>query len=228
MTGRPSWVSFIPPEWNEREKKGLCPVCGTPKVAFDPGMKKFCSEKCRKAYGEKLVFWGELRERVKRRDNYTCRMCGINNEKLEAEFRQRWKEWNAENKRYVLDQKEFLEEFKREVEERIQRQLDSILEDVELISSPESIADYVIQHPFGFNSLRLPHPYDGEHPPKVTLEVDHITAIANGGDMWDENNLQTLCSRCHAKKTRADMRLLRAGGRKQATLPTTEEAEASG
>ena len=36
------------------------------------------------------------------------------------------------------------------------------------------------------------------------LEVDHIKAIMNGGNMWDDNNLQTLCHKCHVKKTRQD------------------------
>ncbi len=33
------------------------------------------------------------------------------------------------------------------------------------------------------------------------LEVDHIKEIAAGGDMWDKENLQTLCYSCHKKKT---------------------------
>ncbi len=37
------------------------------------------------------------------------------------------------------------------------------------------------------------------------LEVDHIKAIINGGDMWDINNLRTLCYPCHKKKTRLDL-----------------------
>lgn len=34
------------------------------------------------------------------------------------------------------------------------------------------------------------------------LEVDHIREVANGGDMWDESNLQTLCRKCHKAKTK--------------------------
>ena len=32
-------------------------------------------------------------------------------------------------------------------------------------------------------------------------EVDHIKAIRHGGAMWDGDNLQVLCSRCHIRKT---------------------------
>lgn len=40
------------------------------------------------------------------------------------------------------------------------------------------------------------------------LEVDHITAIALGGDEWDLNNLQTLCFEHHKVKTKEDIRLI--------------------
>ncbi len=41
---------------------------------------------------------------------------------------------------------------------------------------------------------------------KEELQVDHIKAIVNGGDMWDENNLQTLCINCHKRKTKKDLK----------------------
>ena len=36
------------------------------------------------------------------------------------------------------------------------------------------------------------------------LEADHVLAISLGGMCFDEANLQTLCVRCHAKKTASD------------------------
>ena len=41
------------------------------------------------------------------------------------------------------------------------------------------------------------------------LEMDHIIAIVNGGEQWDEKNLQILCKDCHKVKTKADMNLSR-------------------
>lgn len=41
---------------------------------------------------------------------------------------------------------------------------------------------------------------------RENLEVDHIKAIMNGGEMWDENNLQILCKECHNKKTKEDFK----------------------
>jgi len=31
--------------------------------------------------------------------------------------------------------------------------------------------------------------------------VDHIKPISQGGDPWDEDNLQSLCSSCHNRKS---------------------------
>ncbi|HSX11537.1 MAG TPA: HNH endonuclease signature motif containing protein [Chlamydiales bacterium] len=34
--------------------------------------------------------------------------------------------------------------------------------------------------------------------------VDHIVAIRDGGAEWDEDNLQTLCDRCHQVKRQVE------------------------
>lgn len=39
----------------------------------------------------------------------------------------------------------------------------------------------------------------------IELDADHITPISLGGDEWDINNIQTLCTRCHKNKTKEDM-----------------------
>lgn len=40
---------------------------------------------------------------------------------------------------------------------------------------------------------------------KDKLEIDHKLAIMNGGEMWEEDNLQVLCHRCHLRKTKSDL-----------------------
>ncbi len=35
--------------------------------------------------------------------------------------------------------------------------------------------------------------------------VDHIVPIMDGGAVLDEENLQSLCTACHARKTQADL-----------------------
>nr|DAG51093.1 MAG TPA: HNH endonuclease [Caudoviricetes sp.] len=39
---------------------------------------------------------------------------------------------------------------------------------------------------------------------EVATEVDHIKPTALGGDMFDPNNLQSLCKSCHMAKTLQD------------------------
>ena len=33
------------------------------------------------------------------------------------------------------------------------------------------------------------------------LEVDHVVPVADGGEVWNPANLQTLCRQCHIRKT---------------------------
>lgn len=40
-------------------------------------------------------------------------------------------------------------------------------------------------------------------------EVDHIVAVGLGADVFDEDNLQTLCIKCHRKKTIIDLNKIR-------------------
>ncbi len=35
-------------------------------------------------------------------------------------------------------------------------------------------------------------------------QVDHIKPVSRGGDMWDDDNLETLCASCHSQKTRIE------------------------
>ena len=44
----------------------------------------------------------------------------------------------------------------------------------------------------------------GNTVPDYLLHVDHITPIAQGGELWDIDNLQVLCKRCHGRKTAAE------------------------
>lgn len=41
------------------------------------------------------------------------------------------------------------------------------------------------------------------------VQVDHITELADGGEMYDEENLQTLCETCHIQKSRQERKLRR-------------------
>lgn len=211
---RASYISFIPPEWNEREKKGLCPVCGARKEAFEPGMRKFCSEKCRDTYSDKIIYWDSLRLAALERDKYTCQKCGINQEKENEIWKKKHEAWEQQNIKFLAKNKEFVQANTERIQEDIQRHINSIHEDLEMLSSAEHMAEEAVHsHTYMIpEKLRkkLPHQlYDSGRPPGVQLEVDHIHAITNGGNQWDIGNLQTLCHKCHAEKTKHDMEVKR-------------------
>lgn len=41
---------------------------------------------------------------------------------------------------------------------------------------------------------------------KLADDVDHIQPLVDGGDPYDYDNLQSLCKKCHGKKTKKEMR----------------------
>jgi len=45
----------------------------------------------------------------------------------------------------------------------------------------------------------------------TNLQADHIVEIADGGNEWDENNLQTLCLKCHREKTKTSIKIRKIG-----------------
>ncbi len=55
-------------------------------------------------------------------------------------------------------------------------------------------ADYLAEHPFCAECRR-------EGRVTKAVVVDHIKPIREGGALLDEENLQALCSSCHAKKS---------------------------
>jgi 5-methylcytosine-specific restriction protein A len=46
-----------------------------------------------------------------------------------------------------------------------------------------------------------------ERTGKVTAAtvIDHKISMANGGDFWDEDNWQGLCTKCHRIKTNKEI-----------------------
>lgn len=54
----------------------------------------------------------------------------------------------------------------------------------------------------------------------VKLEVDHITALHDGGEALDPDNLQTLCSPCHSRKTARDNANRRRARKQGLPMPT--------
>lgn len=71
--------------------------------------------------------------------------------------------------------------------------------------------------------------YLAEHPtcnaPRcfaLAEDVDHVTPIEDGGEPWNEQNLQALCHACHSRKTARDVAARRARERAEIAGPVGE------
>ena len=64
---------------------------------------------------------------------------------------------------------------------------------------------YITKHPVCVECLKV-----GIVRP--TEEVDHIVPIADGGPVYDVDNLQALCRQCHGRKTSRDIATRRKRG----------------
>ena len=40
---------------------------------------------------------------------------------------------------------------------------------------------------------------------KEATDVDHVKPMADGGNPWDKDNLQSLCHSCHSRKTMREL-----------------------
>ena len=194
MTDREPMKNDVPELWRQRAKAGLCPVCGKTQQKFKKRMRVYCSPKCRDKYASKYTFWTTERNNFLKEHGKTCDICGTTPEKIkqynEEGYKKAVKEWltNPKNKK-ILEEKrdESLVELSKYFEERYNK----IMDDADFF-------DYVM--------------WDERHELKqgynirVGFDVDHITALCNGGEMWDKKNWQVLCSECHKEKTRNDLK----------------------
>lgn len=178
---RESFIKSIPEEWKQNMKAGLCPVCGKPPTQFAKGRKTYCSEKCANLFRSKIIYWNELRERIVE-THTSCEKCGKNQKSLDREAEKAKKELIKKIK--VERQKEIIK-YRMDRLVILDRQYEQLMDD-----------DYVAENVM-----------DWKEEPRakyIQLEVDHIIPLALGGDMWDEKNLQVLCTDCHKKKTKED------------------------
>lgn len=188
-------LSF-PPEWNLRKKAGLCPACGKTKEEFEKDRKVYCSERCSNEYLKYYQTWQSLRDNFLKEHGEYCDKCKINKNKFKKREQVRVKRlWDDTIKKYskeieaekfrllAIEEKRYLKEIK----------------DIENINFENYIWHRFFEQ-FGVNY------YEWRIKDNISFEVDHKIAIVNGGDSWDKNNLQVLCSNCHKKKTKEDLK----------------------
>ncbi len=164
---------FMPAGWQEKIDKAICPVCNK----LNKRQFRCCSKECTaKFWKTEGVYWiSDLKGKCFRRDNYTCQKCGANNKAYEAHC-ERFFAWAKKFPGDVL---------------------------------PSGIKTVgVFKQWFNEETGKYTNPGEvyrettgDKEPEKFHFECDHIVPIALGGDEYDLKNLQTLCERCHKRKT---------------------------
>lgn len=191
MCAREAVKNEVPELWKQRVKAGQCPVCGKSPIEFDKGMRVYCSKKCRDEYSKKFTTWSAVRERILKRDNYTCQECGLNQKYFDDEA----------DRAYELKKKKWLEENQDILENKRHKALVRLSEQFEKDFNEIMDDEAFFKSRISWSVAQI----EKDWAKRIKLHVDHKVAIVNGGDMWDENNLQTLCENCHKKKTRKDL-----------------------
>jgi len=182
----------IPKEWVENFKKGCCPVCAKTKFEFDKGMKVYCSKKCRIEYSKRIFTWQEKRDNVIKCRGEKCQKCGNTKEIFDKRNKK------IKTKIYM----DYLKEHPELVELKRKELMDKAENYYKKAQMLDGIKDYSEED----YEIRPDVPYEiiKGNDKWLSFEVDHIIAVALGGDFWDEANLQVLCSICHKEKTKKD------------------------
>lgn len=184
------------------EKGTECRVCGR---AVEDNRAKYCHDYCRNLAKAvmSLLNWGGVRRRVLERDDYTCQACG---------FDTSWLDKGDEHIRAIVESK-----------------LPERPEYPRLVDVGEGeVSDGEMQQYFDEQAAwqdrraELIERYGDYRKRHVSLEVDHITPISEGGHPFDPVNLRTLCVDCHAEKTAAE-----AADRAERRTPSRGDLSAS-
>ena len=194
MSNRELIKNDVPELWRQRAKAGLCPVCGKTKDLFDKGMKVYCSVICRDQYASKYTHWSEIKSRIFKRDGEQCAKCGITYDKFEESLKKEKRKYRE----MLLDKPEVQKRIEDERDEQLVRWDKEWKERYDNIMDDHWILEHVFYHSELYEDIKLPE--------RISFDVDHIVAIVNDGDLWDESNLQILCTECHKKKTCVDLK----------------------
>jgi 5-methylcytosine-specific restriction endonuclease McrA len=193
MTVRESYRKKIPKEWIKNKEKGLCPVCGKNPIEFEKGQKIYCSKKCNKEYSKCFLSWQEICEQIFKEREKKCQQCGkseLESRSLtQEEKKEKLREWAKNNKDRIEHQRGI--ELVR-LDNWFKEKYDEIMDDVHIAEQALSWEE-------------REKIVGSSYTPEIRMEVDHIKALINGGAMWDKDNLQILCPKCHNVKTKQDM-----------------------
>lgn len=187
----------IPDEWKENLRVGHC-WCGKPRAEFDKRQKIYCSQEHADEYGKRVKIWSIFKNNFLEKCGRTCSICGMTEEQWDKQ--EQAKEIEFYNN-LVIEYKDAIEFERARKLVELQKQLDKINDDAEILKDMSWHTREAFDIPQGYDSR-----FHKEH---FQIEVDHINAVSLGGDMWDENNLRPLCNSCHKVKTKEDMHKLK-------------------
>jgi len=200
----------IPDEWKENLKVGHC-WCSKPRSEFDKNQRVYCSEVHALEYSKRIQYWSVFRDHFIEKVGEVCQRCGMNNKKFNTREKKREREFYA---KLVEDNKEAIEAERGKLLVELEQNYKNIMDDAYVLEN----MGYQTRQSFDLAFERFSNNY-------FVIEVDHIKAVALGGEMWDEDNLQALCNLRHKEKTKNDRKLIKqykkANGNQE--LPTLQE-----
>ena len=181
----------IPPEWIENMKHGRC-WCGKIKSEFDKNQKFYCSQTHADEYSKRITYWSNFREEILTEQGEECVKCGMTDKKFDKIEEKRKHDHFMQ---LALKYPQAVFESRAIMLKELQEKYQQIMDDA-----------YAMEHlHYKIEDRHLTR--DDRYFDKryFGVEVDHIIAVALGGDMWDKKNMQVLCRNCHAEKTKNDM-----------------------
>jgi len=193
----------IPNDWMENMKHGRC-WCGKDHTKFEKGQKFYCNQQHASDYSKRIQYWSNFKDHALERDNNTCVKCGTNEKLFKAEQDKLEKQFYKEQAKLYPKAIEASRSIKLK---ELQEEYENIMDD-----------GYVMQHIHWkvTETYNVPRIYYEKQ--YFGLEVDHKKPVALGGDMWDIDNLQTLCYGCHKVKTKEDMNEIKKAKKAEITV----------
>ncbi len=180
-------------QWIMNKEKGLCPVCGKNQIEFDKGQKIYCSQKCNKEYSKCFLSWQDICQQIFKERGKICKQCNKREQEsrslTQEEKKAKLIDWAKNNKDRIEHQRGI--EMVR-LDNWFKEKYDEIMDDAHIAETALSWEE----------REKL---VGSSYTPEIRMEVDHIKALINGGAMWDKENLQVLCPKCHNVKTKQDM-----------------------
>ena len=172
--------------------------CGKPKSEFDKHQKIYCCTEHATEWYSRTVVWSVFRDNFVSDHGEKCDSCGITPELIKQSFGKKVKQWYSDIKKDP-DMRKHIEQLRLEKLAKLDEEYKTVIDIDAFIKDWE----YSLRN----DSPKIAYPSsDDEY---CQFQLDHIIAVALGGDNWNLKNLQLLCIKCHKKKTKQDMVLIK-------------------